>query len=177
MRTTAHPYMANSVPALKQEMLDAIGAAGIEELFAQIPESHRLRGELDLPPALASEVELSRHLREALARNETCERNLSFLGAGCWQHHVPAICDEIVRRSEFVTPVWGTPSSDYGRNQAWFEFCSQLGELLSLDFVGLPLRLQLDIADYLADRLLESTFNLLRRSGECRYNRHWRRNH
>jgi glycine dehydrogenase subunit 1 len=134
---TAHPYMANSTPELKQEMLDAIGAASVDELFAQIPASHRLRGELDLPPAL-TEVELSRHLREALARNEDCERNLSFLGGGCWQHHVPAVCDEIVRRSEFVTPVWGTPSSDYGRNQAWFEFTSQLGELLELDFVGLP---------------------------------------
>jgi glycine dehydrogenase subunit 1 len=130
--------MANSVPELKREMLEAIGAASIEELFSQIPESHRLRGELDLPPALTSEVELARHLRETLARNESCEGNLSFLGAGCWQHHVPAVCDEIVRRSEFVTPVWGTPSSDYGRNQAWFEFCSQLGELLALDFVGLP---------------------------------------
>jgi glycine dehydrogenase subunit 1 len=138
VRTTAHPYMANSVPAVKQEMLDAIGAASIEELFAQIPERHRLRGELQLPRALASEVELHRHLRTTLARNETCEDNLSFLGAGCWQHHVPAICDEVVRRSEFLTPVWGTPSSDYGRNQAWFEFCSQLGELLELDFVGLP---------------------------------------
>ena len=93
---------------------------------------------LPLPPALASEVELHRHLRDTLARNVDCETNLSFLGGGCWQHHVPAICDEIVRRSEFVTPVWGTPSSDYGRNQAWFEFTSQLGELLALDFVGLP---------------------------------------
>ncbi len=138
MRTTAHPYMANSVPAIKQELLDAIGAASIEELYGQIPERHRLRGKLSLPPALASEVELHRHLRRTLARNETCEGNLSFLGAGCWQHHVPAICDEIVRRSEFVTPVWGTPASDYGRNQAWFEFTSQLGELLDLDFVGLP---------------------------------------
>ena len=137
MRTTAHPYMANSTPALKQEMLDAVGAASVAELFAQIPERHRLRTPLDLPPAL-TEVELSRHLRGALARNESCEANLSFLGAGCWQHHVPAVCDEIVRRSEFVTPVWGTPASDYGRNQAWFEFCSQLGELLELDFVGLP---------------------------------------
>jgi len=135
---TAHPYMANSTPELKQEMLDAIGAGSIEELFAQIPASHRLQGELDLPPALTSEVELSRHARELLARNESCEDNLSFLGAGCWQHHVPAVCDEVVRRSEFVTPVWGTPASDYGRNQAWFEFCSQLGELLALDFVGLP---------------------------------------
>jgi len=138
VRTTAHPYMANSVPAIKQEMLEAIGASDIEELFAQIPPRHRLRGELPLPPALTSEIELHRGLRQTLARNETCEENLSFLGAGCWQHHVPAICDEIVRRSEFVTPVWGTPSSDYGRNQAWFEFCSQLGELLALDFVGLP---------------------------------------
>jgi glycine dehydrogenase subunit 1 len=138
VRTTAHPYMANSVPELKQEMLEAIGAASIEELFSQIPASHRIRDGLGLPPALVSEAELSRHLRDTLARNESCEDNLSFLGAGCWQHFVPAVCDEIVRRSEFLTPVWGTPSSDYGRNQAWFEFCSQLGELLSLDFVGLP---------------------------------------
>jgi glycine dehydrogenase subunit 1 len=134
----AHPYMANSVDEIKQEMLDAVGAASVEELFTQIPRKHRLHGELNLPRALVSEVELSRHLREVLGRNETCEQNLSFLGGGCWQHHVPAVCDEIVRRSEFVTPVWGTPASDYGRNQAWFEFCSQLGELLELDFVGLP---------------------------------------
>jgi glycine dehydrogenase subunit 1 len=130
--------MANSVPELKQEMLDAIGAESIEELFSQIPASHRIGDGLELPPALVSEAELSRHLRETLARNQSCEDNLSFLGAGCWQHFVPAVCDEIVRRSEFLTPVWGTPSSDYGRNQAWFEFCSQLGELLALDFVGLP---------------------------------------
>jgi glycine dehydrogenase subunit 1 len=136
--TTPHPYMANSVPAIKQEMLDAIGAPSVEALFGQIPERHRLREPLPLPPALSSEVELHRHLRDTLARNVDCETNLSFLGGGCWQHHVPAICDEVVRRSEFVTPVWGTPSSDYGRNQAWFEFTSQLGELLELDFVGLP---------------------------------------
>jgi glycine dehydrogenase subunit 1 len=136
--TRAHPYMANSVAEIKEEMLAAIGAETVDELFAQIPDRHRLRGELHLPPALDSEVELARHLRQALARNESCESNLSFLGGGCWQHYVPAVCDEVVRRSEFLTPVWGTPASDYGRNQAWFEFCSQLGELLDLDFVGLP---------------------------------------
>jgi glycine dehydrogenase subunit 1 len=130
--------MANSVAEIKQEMLDAIGAETVDELFAQIPDHHRLRGELHLPPALDSEVELARHLRQTLARNESCEANLSFLGAGCWQHYIPAVCDEVVRRYEFLTPVWGTPASDYGRNQAWFEFCSQLGELLDLDFVGLP---------------------------------------
>ena len=99
---------------------------------------HRLEGGLDLPPALASEASLRRHLLDLLARNETCERNLSFLGGGFWQHHVPAVVDEIARRSEFLTPVWGTPSSDHGRNQAWFEFASQLGELVGMEFVGLP---------------------------------------
>ena len=135
---TAHPYMANSTEALERELLDAVGAGSVEELFAQIPAEHRLTGELELPPALTSEVELRRHLLDLLARNESCERNLSFLGGGIWQHHVPAVVDEIVRRSEFVTPVWGTPSSDHGRNQAWFEFASQLGELVGLEFVGLP---------------------------------------
>lgn len=133
----AHPYMANSVPALKREMLTAVGADTINHLFSQIPETHRAWEPLALPQAL-SEVELSRLLRSSLARNQDCERNLSFLGAGCWQHHVPAVCDEVVRRSEFLTPVWGTPASDYGRNQAWFEFSSQLGELLDFEFVGLP---------------------------------------
>ncbi len=135
---SAHPYMPNSTPDLERELLDAVGAPDIESLFAQIPAAHRMKGDLELPPALVSEAALRRHLVDVLARNETCERNLSFLGGGIWQHHVPAICDEIVRRSEFLTPVWGTASSDHGRNQAWFEFTSQLAELIGMDFVGLP---------------------------------------
>lgn len=134
----AHPYMPNSAPGLKQAMLRDIGATSIEALFGQIPEAHRLRRQLDLPPALTSEPDLRRHLVQTLSRNATCEGNLSFLGGGCWQHYVPAVVDEIVGRSEFLTPVWGTPSSDFGRNQAWFEFSSQLGELLAMDLVGLP---------------------------------------
>jgi glycine dehydrogenase subunit 1 len=51
---------------------------------------------------------------------------------------VPAVCDEIVGRAEFLTNVWGSPSSDHGRNQAWFEYCSQIGELVKMDMVGLP---------------------------------------
>jgi glycine dehydrogenase subunit 1 len=135
---TAHPYMASSPPELLQELLDAVGIADAEELFAQIPAAHRTTRELALPRALRSEAELGRHLRTTLARNGTCEEHLSFLGGGVWQHHVPAVCDEIAQRTEFLTPVWGTPASDVGRNQAWFEFASQLGELLDLDFVGLP---------------------------------------
>jgi glycine dehydrogenase subunit 1 len=134
----AHPYMANSAPLVRQELLEAVGVGDLEELFVQIPDDHRLRRELELPPALAAEADLGRHLRRTLRRNVDCEQALSFLGGGCWQHHVPAVCDEIAQRTEFVTSEWGTPASDLGRNQAWFEFASQLGELLELDFVGLP---------------------------------------
>jgi glycine dehydrogenase subunit 1 len=135
---SAHPYMANSAPALREELREAVGVATVDELFAQIPADHISPRPFALPPTLASEVELARHLRRTLSANVDCEQALSFLGGGCWQHHVPAICDEIASRTEFLTPVWGTGSSDLGRNQAWFEFASQLGELLELDFCGLP---------------------------------------
>ena len=134
----AHPWMANSGSGAKQEMLGEIGAASIEELFEQIPQDHHRSKPLDLPPALVSESELRRHLVKTLAANQDCEKYLNFLGAGCWQHHVPAVVDEIVGRTEFLTPVWGSPQSDHGRNQAWFEFNSQLGELLQMDVVQLP---------------------------------------
>ncbi len=138
MTGTAHPYMANSAPELWGELCAAVGVDDPDELFTQIPAEHITQRTFALPPALASEVELSRHLRRLLSTNVDCETALNFLGGGCWQHHVPAVCDELATRTEFLTPVWGTASSDHGRNQAWFEFASQLGELLDLDFVALP---------------------------------------
>jgi len=134
----AHPWMANSLADIKQAMLKEIGAPSIEALFEQIPASHRLKRPLNLPAQLSAESALKRHLTDLLAKNENCEENLNFLGAGCWQHHVPAVVDEIVGRTEFLTPVWGSPQSDHGRNQAWFEYSSQLGELLNMEVVQLP---------------------------------------
>ena len=110
----------------------------IDELFEQIPAEHRLKVPLNLPPGLRSEAELKRHLTSLLRRTESCEDYLSFLGAGCWQHHVPAVVDEIVGRFELLTNVWGSPQSDFGRNQAWFEYASQLGELVGMEVVSLP---------------------------------------
>jgi glycine dehydrogenase subunit 1 len=134
----AHPYMANSVAGLREEMLAETGAARIEDLFAQLPAAHRMKRPLDLPEQLGSEASLRRHLTELLSQSTSCEEALSFLGGGLYRHHVPAICDEIASRHEWLTSVWGTPASDHGRFQAWFEYSSQLGELLNLDFVGLP---------------------------------------
>ena len=130
--------MPNSVPAVRRQMLDSLGIEDVDELFGQIPPEHRYKAPFRLPPAMSSELELRRHMLGLLNRNTSCEDALNFLGGGCWRHHVPAVCDEVIRRSEFLTPVWGTPSSDLGRYQAWFEFTSQLGELLELDLVALP---------------------------------------
>ncbi len=134
----AHPYMASALDDQRDEMLELIGAKSVEQLFEQIPPSHRLSSPLQLPVQLASEAALRRHLESLLSRTTSCDDALSFLGGGYYRHHVPAICDEITARREWLTSVWGTPSSDQGRFQAWFEFASQLGELLDLDFVGLP---------------------------------------
>src|SRR3954468_22151611 len=130
--------MGISAPGAIEEMLEDVGVSSIDELYEQVPAEHRISRPIELPPALRSEAALKRHMTGLLSQNVSCDDALSFLGAGCWQHHVPAVCDEIVSRSEFLTPVWGTPASDHGRNQAWFEYASQLGELLALDFVGLP---------------------------------------
>ncbi len=134
----AHPWMANSAPGMLQAMLTEIGASTVADVFEQIPPDHLRKTPLTLPPALNSEIELKRDLVTKLRKNQNCEDSLSFLGAGCWQHHVPAVVDEIVGRTEFATNVWGSYPSDHGRNQAWFEFSSQLGALLNLDVVQLP---------------------------------------
>ncbi len=134
----SHPWMASSAPGQIEAMLKEIGASSVRELFEQIPEDHFRKTPLDLPPTLVSEAELRRDLLAKLKKNENCEDNLNFLGAGCWQHHVPSVVEEIVGRTEFMTNVWGSPQSDVGRNQAWFEFNSQLGALLNMDVVQLP---------------------------------------
>src|SRR5260370_34068294 len=89
--SSAHPWMAKSLADIKQAMLKEIGAASVEELFEQIPVAHRLKSPLKLPRQLKSEAELKRHLITILSHNETCEKNVNFLGAGYWQHHVPAV--------------------------------------------------------------------------------------
>ena len=134
----AHPWMATSAPGVIEAMLTEIGAVSLEEVFEQIPLDHYRKTPINLPPALTSEIELKRDLVSKLKKNQNCEDNLNFLGAGVWQHHVPAIVDEIIGRTEFATNVWGSYQSDHGRNQTWFEFSSQLGALLNLDVVQLP---------------------------------------
>ncbi|MFX0184874.1 MAG: aminomethyl-transferring glycine dehydrogenase, partial [Candidatus Hodarchaeota archaeon] len=110
-----HPYIPNSVPEIKAQMLEEIGVKDIEELYREIPEDLRFKGELNLPEPLSSEYALRRHMEQILSKNQTCQEYISFLGGGCWQHYVPTICDEINQRSEFLTAYAGEPYEDHGR--------------------------------------------------------------
>lgn len=133
-----HPYIPNSVPAVKEAMLKAVNAASVEDFYADIPESIRFKGRLNLPEPFLSEAALARHVEGLLAKNQSTREVLSFLGAGCAQHHVPAVCDEVNSRSEFLTAYAGDPYEDHGRFQALFEYESLMGELLNMDVVNVP---------------------------------------
>jgi glycine dehydrogenase subunit 1 len=134
----AHPYIPNSAPGTKRAMLDAVGADTVEELYGSIPERLRVTGLLDLPEPLRSEYELRRHVTGVLDRNQSCVERLSFLGGGCWPHYVPAVCDEIAGRGEFLTAYYGDTYGDHGKLQALFEYASLLGELVGCDAVSQP---------------------------------------
>ncbi len=133
-----YPYIPNTAPQARSVMLAAANAESVEDFYAAIPEKLRLKRPLDLPEPLLSEIELRRHVNGLLEKNRSTQEYLSFLGAGCWQHQVPAICDEINSRGEFLTAYAGDPYEDHGRFQALFEYESMMGELLNMDVVNVP---------------------------------------
>ena len=136
--TYSHPYIPNSAPESRAAMLEAVGAASTEEFYADVPAELRVQGELDLPPAIPVELDLVRHVSGILAKNVSTEERTSFLGFGVYQHAVPAIVDEVIGRSEFLTAYAGEPYDDHGRFQALFEYQSLMGELLGMDVVNVP---------------------------------------
>ncbi|MBI0577399.1 aminomethyl-transferring glycine dehydrogenase subunit GcvPA [Neobacillus cucumis] len=137
MAQKVHPYIPNMVPEVQAEMLKVIGANSIMELYSCIPEELQLKEDLKLPTAL-TEYELRRHIEGILNKNTSTKEYLNFLGAGCWQHFVPAVCDEINQRSEFLTAYAGEPYEDHGRFQALFEYQSLVAELVDMDVVNVP---------------------------------------
>src|ERR1700750_2789843 len=115
-----------------QEMLDRIGVSSIDDLFEQIPEGVRLDRDLDLPAGM-SEDEVHRHLAQLAARNVDAEHEVTFLGAGMYDHYVPALIDSIITRSEFLTPYTPyQPEISQGGLQAMFEYQTAIPELTGL---------------------------------------------
>jgi glycine dehydrogenase subunit 1 len=117
----------------REQMLATIGVDTVEALFEQIPASVRLGRELELEPAL-SEPELVAHLSELAARNVDTNRELSFLGAGIYDHYVPAVVDAVLARGEFLTAYTPyQPEMSQGVLQAIFEYQTAICELTRMD--------------------------------------------
>jgi glycine dehydrogenase subunit 1 len=117
----------------REEMLAEIGVSSVEELFRDIPAGVRFGRELDLEPALP-EQELSRHLEELAARNADTSKELSFLGAGIYDHYVPAVVDTVLQRGELLTAYTPyQPEMSQGVLQAIFEYQTVICELTGMD--------------------------------------------
>ena len=117
----------------REEMLAAIGVSSIDELFEQIPVGVRFDRELDVPPALG-EPELVRHLEELAAKNVHTGAELSFLGAGIYDHYVPSVADVVLSRGEFLTAYTPyQPEMSQGTLQAIFEYQTVICELTGMD--------------------------------------------
>jgi glycine dehydrogenase subunit 1 len=115
-----------------REMLEEIGVGSLDELFAEIPEALRLRRDIDLPPG-RSELEVFEELSALAARNRHCDEEITFLGAGMYDHYVPAVIDALLQRSEFLTPYTPyQPEVSQGGLQVMFEFQTAISELTGL---------------------------------------------
>ncbi len=127
-----HPYLPLT-DSDREEMLAAVGVSSLEELFRDLPAGVRLGRELDLEPAL-SEHELSAHLSELAARNVDTTREVSFLGAGIYDHYVPAVVDTVLQRGELLTAYTPyQPEMSQGVLQAIFEYQTAICELTGMD--------------------------------------------
>jgi glycine dehydrogenase subunit 1 len=116
-----------------EQMLAAIGVDSVQEIFdRQIPEAVRLGRSLDIPDGLG-EQEVYAHLRALAERNTSAEGELSFLGAGMYDHYVPALIDMLMERSEFLTPYTPyQPEISQGGLQVMFEYQTAISELTAL---------------------------------------------
>jgi glycine dehydrogenase subunit 1 len=123
----------STTPADLEAMLAAIGVGSVAEIFdRQIPAAVRLKRALDLPAGLP-EQDVYEHLRSLAARNVSAEDELSFLGAGMYDHYVPALVDMLMERSEFLTPYTPyQPEISQGGLQVMFEYQTAISELTAL---------------------------------------------
>ena len=117
----------------KRAMLETIGVSSVDELFSDIPEKVRFKGEYNIKAA-KSETALMKELFKMASRNADLKRNVSFLGAGVYDHYMPVIVDHVISRSEFYTAYTPyQPEISQGELQAIFEFQTMICELTGMD--------------------------------------------
>ena len=129
------PFIANT-PAQQKQMLDAIGAGSVDDLFADIPRE-LLCGELDVQPGM-TEQEARRRITALAEKNLTGQT--SFLGGGFYDHFIPAALEAIISRSEFYTAYTPyQPEISQGTLQAIYEFQSAICRLTDMEVANASL--------------------------------------
>lgn len=127
-----HPYLPLT-DADRQAMFEALGISDISQLFADIPDDVRLKRDLHLPEGL-SEAELLKTLQAFAQKNRSTESLIHFLGAGAYDHIIPAVVDAVIARSEFYTAYTPyQPELSQGGLQAMFEFQTMIASLTGMD--------------------------------------------
>ena len=117
----------------RDSMLEAIGVGSLEELFADLPEGVRFDRPLEVPPAL-TEQELTAYFEQLASQNEHNGSHVSFLGAGLYDHYVPAVVDAVLQRGEFLTAYTPyQPELSQGVLQSIFEYQTAICELTGMD--------------------------------------------
>ncbi|WP_078552893.1 aminomethyl-transferring glycine dehydrogenase subunit GcvPA [Bacillus alkalicellulosilyticus] len=120
----------------KTEMLETIGVQSIEELFNDIPDKVRFKGQLNIKEAL-TEPALVRYLQGLANKNTNIKQMPSFLGAGVYEHYIPSVVDHVISRSEFYTAYTPyQPEISQGELQAIFEFQTMICELTGMDLAN-----------------------------------------
>jgi glycine dehydrogenase subunit 1 len=117
-------------------MLQTLPFKSLEELMTILPDSLRMKKALELPRPL-SEMELIQHLRSLSEGGTRGKSWISFLGAGAYDHFIPAVVDHVLRRSEFYTAYTPyQPEMSQGTLQAIFEFQTLICQLTGMDLAN-----------------------------------------
>ena len=133
------------------EMLEAVGVGSVEDLFATIPPECCRKSDLKLPEAL-SEWDLNRHIDELCGSMAVSPEYKVFMGAGSYEHYIPASCQHLAGRSEFVTSYTPyQPEMSQGTLQAIFEYQTLTTRLLGMEVANAS---QYDGASALAEAAL-----------------------
>lgn len=118
----------------RQDMLDTIGAASVDDFYQDVPEGARLNGTIKGLPAHQGELAVERHLSRLAAKNTSVGAGPFFVGCGAYKHHVPASVDMIIQRSEFLTTYTPyQPEIAQGTLQTLFEFQSQVAAMTAME--------------------------------------------
>ena len=131
-----HPYLPNATDDIRTKMLKEIGIDSVDALYSDIPQEIRVAKPLSIE-SYSSEQEVLAHIESLLSQNRSAKDDSVFLGAGTYNHYIPAVVKAITSRTEFQTSY--TPYQaeiSQGLLQGLFEFQSLMADLAGVDVVN-----------------------------------------